>query len=320
MTRPLSTGVLYSAGTVQPAMWTRYRAGSVALSFSSVNVCRDLESSRYTRPGPGLPGQTRDCTGCMLTLTFLGTGTSNGVPMIGCDCDVCTSTDPREFRNRTAAYLVWGNLHLLIDTATEFRLQALKYGIRAVDAVLFTHAHADHTGGFDELRRFNELAQAHLPVYAGTDTAAILRERFAYAFEDVFPFYGGKPDLVLHEVRGPFEIAGKTIAPIPVTHGRTNVLGYRFGPLAYVTDAKIVPESSIELLKGVDTLVLNALREKPHPTHLSFSDALALIEQIAPRRAYLIHLSHETSHVAASALLPPCVEVAYDGLTITIDE
>ncbi len=256
----------------------------------------------------------------MLTLTFLGTGTSNGVPMIGCDCDVCTSSDSRDFRNRTSAYLVWGGLHLLIDTATELRLQALQYGIREVEAVLFTHAHADHTGGFDELRRFNELAQAHLPVYAGPDTADVLRERFAYAFEDVFPFYGGKPDLILHDVRGPFEIEGKTIVPIPVTHGRTNVLGYRFGPLAYVTDAKIVPDSSIELLQGVDTLVINALREKPHPTHLSFSEAIELIERIAPRRTYLVHLSHETSHVAASALLPPGVEVAYDGLTITVDD
>lgn len=256
----------------------------------------------------------------MLTLTFLGTGTSNGVPMIGCDCPVCTSTDPRDVRNRTSAYLVWGNLHLLIDTATELRQQALAFGVRQVDAVLFTHAHADHTGGFDELRRFNELEQKHLPVYAGPETASILRERFAYAFEDVFPFYGGKPDLILHEVRGPFEISGKTIVPIPVTHGRTNVLGYRFGPLAYVTDAKIVPDQSIELLRGVDTLVINALRERLHPTHLSFAEALELIEQIGPRQAYLVHLSHETSHVDATALLPPGVAVAIDGLSITIDE
>jgi phosphoribosyl 1,2-cyclic phosphate phosphodiesterase len=274
----------------------------------------------YTRPrNRAFPDEQDVAPRQMLSLTFLGTGTSNGVPMIGCDCDVCTSSDPRDFRNRTSAFLVWGGLHLLIDTATELRLQALRFGIREVDAVLFTHAHADHTSGFDELRRFNELAQAHLPVYAGTDTAAILRERFAYAFEDVFPFYGGKPDLILHEVRGPFEIAGKTIVPIPVTHGRTNVLGYRFDRLAYVTDAKVVPESSVELLKGVDTLVINALREKPHPTHLSFSDAVELIERIAPRCAYLIHLSHETSHIAASALLPEGVEIAYDGLTITVD-
>lgn len=255
----------------------------------------------------------------MQTLTFLGTGTSNGVPMIGCDCLVCTSPDPRDFRNRTSAYLVWDELHLLIDASTELRLQALTFGLKRVDAVLFTHAHADHTGGFDELRRFNELAQAHLPVYAGPDTAKVLKERFAYAFEDVFPFYGGKPDLILHEVDGPFEIEGKEIVPIPVTHGRTNVLGYRFGPLAYVTDAKIIPPESIELLKRVDTLVLNALRERSHPTHLSFAEALDLIEEIAPRRAYLIHLSHETSHADASALLPPNVEIAYDGLTITID-
>lgn len=256
----------------------------------------------------------------MLSLTFLGTGTSNGVPMIGCDCPVCTSTDTRDVRSRTSAYLVWGNLHLLIDTSTELRLQALTHNVRQVDAVLFTHAHADHTGGFDELRRFNELAQSHLPVYAGPETATVLRERFSYGFEDVFPFYGGKPDLSLHEVRGPFEIEGKTIVPIPVVHGRTNVLGFRFGPLAYVTDAKIVPESSAELLRGVDTLVLNALRERPHPTHLSFGEAIELVEQIGPRRTYLVHLSHETSHVDATGLLPPGVEIAFDGLTIDVDE
>ena len=252
----------------------------------------------------------------MTDLTFLGTGTSNGVPMIGCRCPVCTSDDPRDRRSRTSALVRHGGLTLLIDTATELRAQALALGLDSVDAVLFTHAHADHTGGFDDLRRFNELAERHLPIYAGPETAALLRHKFAYAFEDVFPFYGGKPDLILHEVDGPFQIAGVHIVPIPVWHGKTPVLGYRFGDLAYVTDAKDVPTSSRGLLAGVEVLVLNALRERPHPTHLSLTEAVEIIEEIAPREAYLTHISHELGHRVAVDLLPPHVHPAHDGLTI----
>jgi phosphoribosyl 1,2-cyclic phosphate phosphodiesterase len=252
----------------------------------------------------------------MVELTFLGTGTSNGVPMIGCSCAVCRSSDPRDQRSRTSALVRFNGRSVLIDTATELRLQAIANDVSHIDAVLFTHPHADHTGGFDDLRRFNELAAAHLPVYAGPETAAVLLDRFAYAFEDQFPFYGGKPDLTMHQVDGPFCLFDETIVPIPVPHGRMRVLGYRIGPLAYVTDAKTVPESSQELLKGVEVLVLNALRERPHPTHLSIGEAVALIERIAPREAYLIHLSHEISHEEASKLVPANVKIAYDGLTI----
>ena len=252
----------------------------------------------------------------MTSLTFLGTGTSNGVPMIGCSCSVCTSTDPRDRRGRTSAVVRHDGLTLLLDTATELRLQALTYGITGIDAVLFTHAHADHTGGFDDLRRFNELAQRHLPVYCGPETAAMLRERFAYAFVDAFPFYGGKPDLLLNEVDEPFEIEGSKVIPIPVPHGPMRVFGYRFGDLAYVTDAKLVPDASMTLLDGVEVLVLNALRDRPHPTHLSIAEAVEVIERIGPREAYLVHLSHEVSHAQASALLPAGVTVAHDGLEI----
>lgn len=257
----------------------------------------------------------------MTDLTFLGTGTSNGVPMIGCRCPVCTSDDPRDRRSRTSAVVRHGGLTLLVDTATELRTQALALGLDHIDAVLFTHAHADHTGGFDDLRRFNELGQRHLPIYAGPETAALLRHKFAYAFEDVFPFYGGKPDLTLHEVDGPFEVEGidgdrVEVVPIPVRHGATRVLGYRFGDLAYVTDAKDVPASSRELLEGVEVLVLNALRERPHPTHLSVAEAVEIVWQIGPREAYLVHISHELGHRAAVDLLPPGIEPAYDGLTI----
>jgi phosphoribosyl 1,2-cyclic phosphate phosphodiesterase len=252
----------------------------------------------------------------MTTLTFLGTGTSSGIPVIGCDCAVCRSTDPRDQRTRASVSVQVGDRTLLIDTATELRLQALRAGLRQVDAILMTHAHADHTGGFDDLRRFNELMRRHLPVYADPETAANLRERFAYAFVDQFPFYGGKPDLLLHEIEDPFDLFGSTITPVPVLHGRLPILGYRIGDLAYVTDAKTIPDESLDLLRGLDVLVLNALRQRPHPTHLSFAEALEVIAAVEPNRAYLTHLSHDASHAAASALLPPGVEIASDGLVI----
>lgn len=256
----------------------------------------------------------------MPELTFLGTGTSNGIPVIGCDCDVCRSPDPRDRRTRSSAVVRDGERTYLIDTATELRFQALAAGLRRVDAVLMTHAHADHTGGFDDLRRFNELQGRHLPVYANLGTASMLRQRFSYAFVDQYPFYGGKPDLTLHVVDEPFDLFGRYVIPIPVLHGRLPILGYRLGDLAYVTDAKEIPLSSLELLRDLDVLVLNALRERPHPTHLSLAEAVSVIEELRPRLAYLIHLSHELSHAEASSLLPASIQVAYDGLSVRSQE
>ncbi|MBW3631899.1 MAG: MBL fold metallo-hydrolase [Chloroflexi bacterium] len=253
----------------------------------------------------------------MPEITLLGTGTSNGIPVIGCDCAVCHSTDPRDRRTRTSALVRLGEHNLLIDTATELRSQAIANGVRRVDAVLMTHAHADHTGGFDDLRRFNELQGQHIPVYADPGTASMLRERFAYTFTDAFPFYGGKPDLILHEIDGQFDLFGHEIIPVPVIHGRLHITGFRFGDLAYITDAKEIPPTSLDLLHDLDVLVLNGLRERSHPTHLSFSDAVDVVRTVQPRRAYLVHLSHETSHVDAEKLLPEGIEIAWDGMAIT---
>jgi len=183
-----------------------------------------------------------------------------------------------------------------------------------------THAHADHTGGFDDLRRFNEVQQQHLPVYADPTTAAMMRDRYAYTFVDAFSFYGGKPDLHLHEVTGPFEALGQEIIPIPVLHGRLPISGYRIGKIAYVTDAKTIPEESLDLLQDLDVLVLNGLREREHPTHLSFDEASNIIHLLSPKRAYLVHLSHETSHEEAQRLLPAGIDVAWDGLTVEFSE
>ncbi len=252
----------------------------------------------------------------MPEITFLGTGTSNGIPVIGCDCDVCRSIDPRDRRTRSSVVVRHQGQQILVDTATELRQQSLAIRLNRVDAVLMTHAHADHTGGFDDLRRFNELQQEHLPVYADPITAGMLRERYAYAFVHQYPFYGGKPDLILHEVERPFTVREALVIPVPVHHGRLPILGFRFGNLAYVTDAKAIPSSSMDLLRDLDILVLNALRERPHPTHLSLGEAIAIVEALQPRRAYLTHLSHELGHEAVSERLPGSIEVAYDGLTV----
>lgn len=270
------------------------------------------------RPLNRLENGTRFGLQVVLSLTFLGTGTSNGIPVIGCRCRACTSVDPRDQRTRCSAVLHIGERVILIDTAPELRLQALRVGLTRLDAILFTHAHADHVAGFDDLRQFNLLAQAPLPVFADPVTARELKTRFAYAFTDPLPFYGGKPELQLHEFSGPFALFGITITPIPVQHGAWTVYGFRFGPLAYVTDAKTIPPGSRDLLRGIDVLVLNALRERPHPTHLSLAEALELVEELQPKRTYLTHVSHEVVHAEWSQRLPSGVSLAYDGLRIWV--
>ncbi|RIK45829.1 MAG: MBL fold metallo-hydrolase [Chloroflexi bacterium] len=253
-----------------------------------------------------------------LRITFLGTGTSNGIPVIGCTCRVCQSPDPRDRRTRTSAVVEADGKTLLIDTSPELREQALANRLAWIDAVLYTHAHADHVDGFDDLRRFNELRQSALDVHVDAHTAHLLHQRFGYAFENPFPFYGGKPDLNIKVFDGPFEAAGIPVVPFQVGHGRWIVNGFRIGGLVYLTDAKVIPPESLEVMRDADVLVINALRLRPHPVHLSLSEALDVIAEVQPRRAYLVHLSHELSHEDATALLPPGVAVAYDGLTVEL--
>jgi phosphoribosyl 1,2-cyclic phosphate phosphodiesterase len=219
---------------------------------------------------------------------------------------------------RTAAFVRVDGQDILIDTGPDLRMQALANDLTNVDAVVFTHAHADHVAGFDDLRSFNYLRQDQVDVYADQFTADLLQERFAYAFERPLPFFGGKPDLRMHVFDGAFEIGSTLVRPLPVTHGRWIVSGFRIYDLVYVTDAKVVPQETIEAMRGADVLVINALRSTPHPVHLSIGEALEIIEQVQPRRAFLTHLSHEVSHGAISQYLPDNVSLAYDGLTVEL--
>jgi len=255
-----------------------------------------------------------------MQITFLGTGTSNGVPVIGCQCAVCRSTDPHDKRMRSSVVIRADGQTILIDTTPELRLQALANDISHIDAVVFTHAHADHVAGFDDLRSFNYLSQAQLSAYADTFTAALLRERFAYAFDNPFPFFGGKPDLDLHAFEGEFVIGRTEFRPFPVSHGRWTVMGFRIGKLVYLTDAKVIPDSSLDVMRGAEVVVINGLRQTPHPVHLSIPEALDVIAEIGPKRAYITHVSHDVPHAATNSQLPDGVELAYDGLTVTIDD
>ena len=255
----------------------------------------------------------------MLELTFLGTGTSNGVPVIGCDCEVCQSDDPRDARLRASVLARTPQATILIDTSPDLRVQMLQARPARIDAVLFTHAHADHTAGLDELRRFNVMQKERIPVWATGDTARDIRQRFSYAFDHAFSFFGGKPDLDLHllDPTGPFMAAGVRIVPIPINHGRLPIVGYRIGGFVYVTDVKTIPEASRPLLDNADVLVMTALRRKEHVAHMNLDEALETIAQHRPKRAYLTHVAHEMGlHADVAPLLPANVEFATDGLVV----
>jgi riboflavin kinase/FMN adenylyltransferase len=244
-----------------------------------------------------------------------------GVPTIGCRCAVCTSSDPRDNRMRTSVLLSRGGQNVVIDTTPDFRTQALRTGIQQIEAVLLTHGHADHVMGFDDLRPLSIGRKQPMPVYANRQTFEIVRRAFSYAF-DGKPKLSTVPSVVLREIDGPFELLGVKITPIPLEHGEMHVLGFRFGRAAYLTDFNAVPESSLPLLEDLDDLILDALRDTPHPMHQTVQQALVLVEKIKPMRAWFTHIAHDLGHAATNERLRKQgytnVQLAYDGLTIQI--
>jgi phosphoribosyl 1,2-cyclic phosphate phosphodiesterase len=242
------------------------------------------------------------------TLTFLGSGTSMGVPTLGCDCAVCPSIR-----------LAYDRRTVLIDTGPDFHAQALREGIRRVDAVLYTHGHADHVMGFDDLRPLSFYAKGNLPIYADDHTANSIERIFDYTFrtEDRYPT---SARVQIHRIDpapgAGFDLFGACFRRIPVLHGRQQITGYRFGSAAYLTDMSDIPEESLSLLQDLDVLILDALRRDPHPSHSHLDKSVAFVEQLKPRRAFFTHMSHELDHAATEATLPPHIRLAYDGLQI----
>lgn len=253
-------------------------------------------------------------------LVFLGSGTSTGVPVIGCDCRVCTSADPRNHRTRPSVLLNFPQGNLLIDTSPEMRLQLLRERVRQVHAIAYTHAHVDHLFGLDDARLFPRMIGGPVPIFCEPEVEATIRRVFAYAFteraEAIPP--GHLPKVLFQPVAHgvPFQVLGQTVLPIRLEHGRFRVLGYRVGDLAYCTDVNKIPDESWPLLEGLDTLILDALRHEPHPTHFNLEEALAVVERLKPRRVWLTHLSHGFDHGPTETTLPPRVALAYDGLTL----
>lgn len=252
-----------------------------------------------------------------MEITFLGTGTSHGVPVLTCSCPVCTSSNKKNKRTRSSLWVQTREASILIDTATEFRLQALAAGIARVDGVLYTHCHADHVFGFDDLRVFSKLTKGHIPVYGNEPTITELREVFSYAFRETQKG-GGKPRVETRVINGPLRIKGVKVEPIPVFHGNLPILGYRLGKLAYLTDCSRISAQSLQLLQDLDVLVLGVVRYEPHPTHMHLEQALQLVEQLKPQQTYFTHISHLLEHEQVNKALPDGVCLAYDQLKINI--
>jgi phosphoribosyl 1,2-cyclic phosphate phosphodiesterase len=252
------------------------------------------------------------------SFTFLGTGTSTGVPMLGCDCSVCKSSDPRNRRDRCAALVRTANGNVLIDTPPELRHELLRNGNPPIHAVLYTHYHADHLFGLDDLRQLPRLIGGPVPVYCADDTEAVIRSTFPYVFNNNYGEAPASfvPRLSFHRIKPAesFTVLGQRVLPVPLVHAQFRVLGFRIGDLAYCTDVNRIPEASLPLLQNLRVLILDALRYRPHPAHFGLQESLDTIAMLKPERAYLTHLSHEFDHDTVSRELPANVELAYDGL------
>jgi len=252
-------------------------------------------------------------------ITVLGSGTSVGVPTIGCECEVCRSADPRDQRLRPSILISYAGRNVLIDTTPDFRTQALRARIRRLDAIIFTHSHADHLMGLDDVRPFNFRQQGHIPIYGSENTLAAIRRCFPYIF-DASERSTHVPKLDPRPIGdAPVELFGLEFRPVPILHGPQTILGFRFGSAAYLTDHSAIPESSLDLLRGLDTLFLDALRYKPHPTHSTVAQSIATVDLLHPRRAFFTHICHDLLHARDEALLPPDIRLAYDGLEICLE-
>jgi phosphoribosyl 1,2-cyclic phosphate phosphodiesterase len=247
-------------------------------------------------------------------LTVLGSGTSHGIPMIGCDCAVCASDDPRDKRTRPSVLFSYNGRNILVDTSPELRLQCIACGIRQVDAILYTHFHADHIVGLDDVRRFNWLQREPITLYGDRRTLARLRQAFAYAFAQDPDYPSAKPELRTAIIDGPLELLGQRVTPIPLMHGSLPVYGFRVGKIAYCTDCNRIPDESRALLRDLDVLVLDAVRRRPHATHFNLAQAVEEAHRIGARRTYFTHIAHELKHAETNAELPDGMELAYDGL------